>query len=314
MSRTSGCDSSSLWAAALSAAAPSVGGLPEVARCASSCRHCAARVQMRPSSGDLISLRSGSTPLSRLGGRTLDEVGEQLEPRGEQHRVSALGQDEQGQDHVDDADLARGAAVDAHLLQAEARLARVDAEAVGEQDERGDLGGLVALPRRAHALLELDEQLVAHGFGDPRLHEDGARERHVACEALGDAPHAQLAQRRPGAEAQLAVRATVTRLKVLEPLREHARRVRLVQQRRHAARLQRVGPVALLAREDGLHSREAREQLEQRHGRRRPLGARPRDERPAEVAEAEAEESVDVGQLHQELQHREARPLGAALV
>ena len=86
----------------------------------------------------------------------------------------------------------------------------------------------------------------------------------MAREALRDAPHAQLAQRRPRAEAQLLVRARVARLERLEPLREHARRVGLVQQRRHPARAQRVGPVALLAGEDRLHAREARDQLEQR--------------------------------------------------
>ena len=58
---------------------------------------------------------------------------------------------------------------DAHLLQPAARLRRVDAQAVGEQDERSDLGRLLALPRRAHALLELDEQLVAHRLGHARL-------------------------------------------------------------------------------------------------------------------------------------------------
>ena len=44
-----------------------------------------------------------------------NQVGEQLEARRQEHRVGALGQDEQGEHHVDDAHLAGGAALDAHL-------------------------------------------------------------------------------------------------------------------------------------------------------------------------------------------------------
>ena len=42
-------------------------------------------------------------------------MGEQLEARRQEHRVGALGQDEQGEYHVHDAHLAGGAPLDAHL-------------------------------------------------------------------------------------------------------------------------------------------------------------------------------------------------------
>ena len=251
----------------------------------------------------------------RLGRRALHDVREQLEPRREQHGVGALRQREHRQHHVDDARHRepRGAALDAHLQQHAPRLGRVGAQRVGDADELRDARRLPARPLGAHALLHLVVQLLDDARRDARQHEHRRRLRHVPREPLGDAPHAELPLRRPRAEAQLAVRRGVARLEVLEPLREHPRRLRVVQQPRHAARRQRVGAALLGARELRLEQRELGDEVEQRHRRRRPLVARPADELRAEVAQPEAEERVEVDEAHQHAQQRQPRPLGAVL-
>ena len=103
---------------------------------------------------------------------------------------------------------------EAHLLQPAARLCRVDAQAVGEQDERGDLGRLLALPRRAHALLELDERdhneefFLAFAAFEERAKEI-ERARVLYKYALETLPKSQAA---PG-EARTALRSgTIARL------------------------------------------------------------------------------------------------------